>query len=468
MPDEPGVKERARLKWLGIFLVLALLRGALYAIVVPPWQHPDEPTHFEHVRIIAETGTLPAPDFVSLPMRREIAASMLRHAFWRGIPQPALDDKSLSAVGISPLGIYTLTQPQLYYVLAAVWLRPWLGRSVEFQLYVVRALSVLLNLVVVASAFFTTRLLFPKRTALYIAVLGLVVFQPTSTDIMSSVNNDALVNAFAGGFFWVTAWMFRQGVRGCATLLAILFLLGALLSKATAVAVVAAIPFGIIFYPWRGKVSVASLVGVIVVGIVLVVGVGIVLSRASDPLWKDWIALIGQYFRMDVVGTLKAMVAPGQFEKYSTTAVTVFQSFWAVFGWRHVLLSPEWYWLAGVATVAAVIGLLWRGARWLRERSRSKDDERHVAYLLFATSAVFLACSVALVRSQAVQGMSPYYSHGRYILVALVPFAILFTLGIRQWLAALLPQWWLALYLIALVGFDALGFWGYLVPFYYR
>ena len=466
--DTPHRQERVDLKWLAVFLALALLRGALYTFVVPAWQHPDEPTQFEHVLIIAETGVLPAADYVSLPIRREIAASMIQHDFWRGIPQPSLNDKTLSTVGNSPLGIYTLSQPELYYVLAAVWLRPWLGRSVDFQLYVVRAFSVFLNLLVVASAFFTTRILFPGRPTLLIAVLGLVVFQPAYTDIMSAVNNDALGNAFSAGFFLAAAWFFIRGISWRAAILAVVCLVGALLSKTTAAAVLAAVPFGLIFYPWRGKVSFRRAIGVLALGMVALAIVGSVLIRGNNQLSKDLLAWIGQYFRMDVLGTWQALTAPGQFGIYYLTAKTVFKSFWAAFGWRNVLLASEWYWLLGLVTAVAAGGLLWQAVNWLRRRAQSADDERRVAYLLLATSALILACAAAIVRSQAVQGMSLYLSHGRYIFVALVPFALLFTLGLQKWLSVLLWRWWLMAYLIALVGFDALAFWGYLVPFYYK
>jgi hypothetical protein len=466
--DTPHRQARGDLKWLAMFLAIALLRGALYTSFVPPWQHPDEPTQFEHVLIIAETGVLPAADYVSLPIRREIAASMVQHDFWRGIPQPPLNDKTLSAAGISPLGIYTLNQPELYYVLAAVWLRPWLGLSVDFQLYVVRAFSVFLNLLVVASAFFTMRILFPGRLTLLIAVLGLVVFQPAYTDIMSAVNNDALGNAFSAGFFLAAAWFFIRGISWRAAILAVVCLVGALLSKTTAVAVLAAVPFGLIFYPWRGKVSLRRAIGVLALGMVAVAVVGIVLIQGDNQLSKDLLAWIGQYFRMDVLGTWQALTAPGQYGIYYLTAKTVFKSFWAAFGWRNVLLASEWYWLLGLVTVVAAGGLLWQAVNWLRRRAQSTDDERRMAYLLFATSAVILACAAAIVRSQAIQGMSLYLSHGRYIFVVLVPFALLFTLGLKKWLSVLLRRWWLMAYLIALVGFDALAFWGYLVPFYYK
>jgi hypothetical protein len=460
-------QDRGDWKWLVAFLALALLRGGLYTIAVPPWQHPDEPTHFEHVRIISETGILPAVDYVSLPIRREIATSMVEHAFWGEKPPPQMDDKTLSTIGNSPIGIYTLAQPKLYYILAALWLRPWLDHSVDFQLYVVRSLSILLNLLVISGTFFTMRMLFPDRISLIIAVVGLVVFQPGYTDIMSSVNNDALVNAFSAGFFLAAAWFYKRGMSWGAAIFAVLCLLGALLSKTTAVAVLFAVPFGIILYPWRGKFGINRLIGVVLFGSVALAGVSIILSRADNPLLKDFLVWIGQYFRMDALGTWQVLTAPLQYEEYYLTAMTVFQSFWAAFGWRSVLLASKWYYLLMLVTAVAAAGLLWQGVDWLRRSAHRNDDERRLAYLLFAASALILACIAAILRSQAVQGASIYFSHGRYVFVALVPFALLFTLGLKKWLSGILPRWWFVVYLIALVGFDAIAFWGYLVPFYH-
>lgn len=462
-----AIDEWAYRKWLGVFLLLALLRGSLYLVVVPPWQHPDEPTHFEHVRIIAERGALPAPDFVSLPMRREIADSMVQHAFWRGIPQPALNNESLATVGISPLGIYTLTQPKLYYVLAALWLRPWLEQSVDVQLYAVRFLSVLLNLIVVASAFFTARFLFPSDLPLVVAVVGFVVFQPTLTDIMSSSNNDVLGNAFAAAFFCATAWIYQRGLTLGRGMLAILLLTGALLSKTTAVAVIAAFPIGLAFYPWRGKSHFISVFGVAAIAFVGLGGIGFVLNEANNPLVQKWLTVAGQYFRMDVLGTWQAITAPDLLEKKTQTAIIVFQSFWAVFGWRHVGLATEWYWLPLIASLTAIGGLVWCAVSWWRT-SKSSVPGRTRAYLAFAAVAVLFSAFAAVVRSDAVQGMAPYFSHGRYIFVAIVPFAILFTIGLERWLAKLFQRKWWIVFLVALASFEAIGFWGHLVPFYYR
>src|SRR5215510_413078 len=41
-------------------LILAFVQGAIYAAVVPPWQAPDEPAHFERVRAALVTEELQA------------------------------------------------------------------------------------------------------------------------------------------------------------------------------------------------------------------------------------------------------------------------------------------------------------------------------------------------------------------------------------------------------------------------
>ncbi|MEJ2211239.1 MAG: hypothetical protein P8129_19665, partial [Anaerolineae bacterium] len=87
----PGLRPlwRGRHRLLLALLILASLYGLLYLAIMPPWQHYDEPTHFEYVRLLAERKTLPQADDYDLAMRREIAASMQAHNFWSGSP-PAL------------------------------------------------------------------------------------------------------------------------------------------------------------------------------------------------------------------------------------------------------------------------------------------------------------------------------------------------------------------------------------------
>jgi hypothetical protein len=464
----PSVAGSGWKRWLWVFLAVALVCGAFSAVVVPPWQHPDEPLHFEHVSIIAQTGQLPSADYVSLPLRRVIAESMLEHSFWRNIVQPGLDDAALSAVGYTPIGVYTLAQPRLYYLVAAVWLRPWLGLPVEQQLNVVRMLAVALNLGVMCCAFFTSRILFPGRTDLALGVLGFVMFLPTQTDVMSSVNNDALANAFGALFFLALAHIFKRGWSRRGTILGLLSVAGAVLTKTTGLVLVGATLIALVVYPWTGWRGTIRAIGVAIIAL-CAISVPVMLSPAllGNPLAGDMISRLGQYLRADVVGTWRAMISPEALPLYPRTAAIVFKSFWAVYGWRHVWFPESWYWLPGAAMLLAAIGLVWRSARWVRERGWATGDSGRAGYLALALAAVALAWSLAIVRSQAVQGASLYLSHGRYALVAVAPFALLFSLSVLQWIPAARRSWGLAAYWIALIAFDAAGFWGVFLPYYY-
>ena len=59
-----------------LLLLLTLVRGIIYASVAPPWQHHNEPTHFEYASLIVKRRALPQSGDYDLEMRREIAASM--------------------------------------------------------------------------------------------------------------------------------------------------------------------------------------------------------------------------------------------------------------------------------------------------------------------------------------------------------------------------------------------------------
>jgi hypothetical protein len=96
-----------------------------------------------------------------------------------------------------------------------------------------------------------------------------------------------------------------------------------------------------------------------------------------------------------------------------------------------------------------------------------QGNHNPLPFLAFALSAVLLAWVVAIFRSLADQGMNTYLSHGRYIFVAMVPFAMLFILGLRAWVRESYQSVLSVMLILGLVVFDAVCFWGTLIPFYY-
>ncbi len=465
-------------KALAILLAFWVLQGCLYVFAVPPWQHPDEPTHFEHARLTADLGRLPAPNEVSLPLRSQITESMLRHNFWRGITQPPLNDQTLSTPYSSPLGIYTQSQPRLYYAVAAVWLAPWLGQPVDAQVYALRLLSVLLGAAVVTCAYVSARWLLPGHPYAALSAAAFIAFLPGFADIMSSVNNDALVNVLGALFFMLAALLVTHRSRWSAALGVLLLmgltLAGAVATKATGLSLVAAVPLGllamfvarvVLLSAGRRILRMAVLAlacAVLAMAVVLfVMGQGVIAPYLSGA--SDWLA---HYLRINVSGTLKSLLDP-QRVSYAFATQIVFQSFWAVFGWRHIYIAPALYGLPVAATLIAMAGLVVGGVRLLRGNLSLVSKHRLGIYGAFACAGVAVAWIAAVTRSQADQGMGPYQSHGRYAYVALVPFAILFVLGVLGLASARWQRRAAATLALVSAAFQLVCFWGFLFPYYH-
>lgn len=193
---------------LFLLLALTLLRGIVYLVVFPPWQHYDEPTHFEYVRLIAERGRLPKYGDYDVTMRQEIASSMQAAGFWKGtIPPPIpfwTDEPAW-------LGMSELDHPPLYYIMVALPQLLVQHQSAETQLYLARLTSVLLNLIVVASTYCLVTELFPERRWLPLAVATFVVLLPPFTDLMSAVNNDTGAAAAGSLLLLASARLIRRG-----------------------------------------------------------------------------------------------------------------------------------------------------------------------------------------------------------------------------------------------------------------
>ncbi|MCU1448943.1 MAG: hypothetical protein JWP02_1113 [Acidimicrobiales bacterium] len=184
---------------LVLFEVLALA----YALVVPPWQKPDEPQHMVHVEVTRLAGIgaaeklLPfkAPDprlqGVERRVERDIAASMRSTEATRWLP----NYRDAIAAGHAP-GISELTHPPLYYVVSGILLRPFGSSPVVARLAILRLLGVVMAGCVVWCCGAAGRLLFAGRGLAELpAVLAVAI--PGFVLAAGSVNNDVLSELLA-------------------------------------------------------------------------------------------------------------------------------------------------------------------------------------------------------------------------------------------------------------------------------
>ena len=209
-----GGKRRLGLLWrrrstrqYGWVLLIPFCQGLLYLVLLPPWQHYDEPTHFEYAWLIANRGHLPASSDYDIVLRREVAASMVSHQFFWNLPRPDL----LTSPEGPAIGFSELSHPPLYYFLVSVPLRFVTYLDVTSQLYVARAVSVLLFVltigIIMGVMVDLTAPSHPLRWAVPVAAASI----PSVADLMTAVNNDVGAVCIFSLFLWGVARLLRFG-----------------------------------------------------------------------------------------------------------------------------------------------------------------------------------------------------------------------------------------------------------------
>jgi hypothetical protein len=209
----PLLYNRVRKLWkehwtLGLVLLFALIHGLVYVFVVPPWQHYDEPGHFEFAWLIANRGHLPELGEFDQFMRRELAASMIERDFFRGngsLPNLLSQSEPIW------IGIPQINDRPLYYVLVAAPLRLVRTSDITFQLYLGRLVSLLLYLVTILAAYGIMTELAPLGSAWHWMVPLTIVLLPGFTDLMTALNDDAGATAFFSLFLWAGVRLIQKG-----------------------------------------------------------------------------------------------------------------------------------------------------------------------------------------------------------------------------------------------------------------
>lgn len=237
---------------LGLILLVALIHGLIYLFLVPPWQHYDEPNHFEYVWLTARGlgDALPTSEDFHPRLNLRVIESMHRHGFYNGLavpPMPVLND-NLRLPGYTQLG-----EPPLYYILAGLPGRLLPPMAVERQLYAARLVSVFLYLLTVLSGWGVARTLTLSDQPLRWLAPTLLALLPGLAELMSAVNNDALAIAAFSLFFWGSVRLLERGLN----LLDLVWVLAAAgltwFSKNTAAPALALLPVVLLFALLRGR-----------------------------------------------------------------------------------------------------------------------------------------------------------------------------------------------------------------------
>lgn len=206
--------------------LIALVNAIIWSVVIPPFQVPDEISHFGYAQYLAEHGAPPPqrPGVAQYSDEQQTALTYLRFFTIVGrSDQPALrtdaEDAALRAAlaaGPSrdgPGGASSATnQPPLYYALQAVpyWLSP--SHDILFRLQMMRLLSALLAALTVLCVFLFLRELLPGTPWAWTVGALAVAFQPSFMFISAGVHGDNLLYLASAAVLLALARAFRRGL----------------------------------------------------------------------------------------------------------------------------------------------------------------------------------------------------------------------------------------------------------------
>lgn len=240
-------------RWLLLVFLVGFMHAGAYALLVPLWQAPDEPGHYEVACLLSQVKRALTGDDLSLPLQRDILANLAQHEFWTQVhaPQPAplplafADDPFLARSG-RQVG----DEPPLYYLIPALICRT--GLPIEAHVRLIRLFGALLfGLTGVAAVWGVSKEssqigehlaragspappIYPSTHLPFLPFLPLlIILLPMPAFIAGSANNDALAMLTATAVFAAVLRAQRFGLtwrRGAGL---ILLLLLALASKKT-------------------------------------------------------------------------------------------------------------------------------------------------------------------------------------------------------------------------------------------
>jgi hypothetical protein len=209
-----------------ICALIALLNGAAWSIITPPFQGRDEPDHFAYVQQLAKTGTLPHALAPGESEYSPAEASALAGVHQTGIKlspevraiSSTSEQRTLmsdlkggqSTTGSGSAGVAT-SEPPLYYAIQTVPYALGAGNTLT-QLELMRLTSALMAAVTALLIFFFIREVLPSVP--WAATIGAAcaAVQPLFGFMSGTLNPDTLLYLLSAAVFLCLARGFRRGL----------------------------------------------------------------------------------------------------------------------------------------------------------------------------------------------------------------------------------------------------------------
>jgi len=446
-------------RWLTVLALVAALRVMLYAGLIPPWQGPDEPKHYEYVALLDRLHRSLNPSDVNLALERQIIDSLAEFRYWEYWGRPTPEALPVNFVQIWGPSSTLLQRAPLYYV--TIWPIYHVVRDLPLalQLLMLRLSGLLFFVPTIWFCWALAKEIYPNRLDLAVGAALVVTWLPQFTAENSILSNDALAYLIGATIAFVAVGGITRG-WSLRRLLGLVILLGiGFLIKRTVVLLLPLVLVALLLGTWtRGGLT---------RGVILALPV---LGGGSVALWRIPALLIRiNHLALDYPTQLTEITNRSHYTAsalplYGTYASWLYDSFWAYLGWAARPAPSVTYQILLVVTVWAVLGALYIVLRGRIGIVRLKSTSRRAV----------LVCLLGVIG--AALGAMLFYSlyfnpravpQGRYLFPLIGPIAVVLVGGI----AALWPsrgQRWCVPVLVTLtVAFDVWYVAGFMVPYFY-
>ena len=201
--------------WLTLLVGFTLARGIVLAFLVPPWQAPDEPGHYEYARLVLAHGLDVLSDDRDIFLQQTIIADLARSDFWANVraltPNP-LPTTFYTDPFLARSGSQVGDEPVDYYCLLSLLWRVWPKANIREQLLIGRLFSTILLVLAVLLTAWAATTGWPADHKLQFALPAFVVFQPMAAFMGAALNNDVLALLLGTLGSAIGIWAVRRGL----------------------------------------------------------------------------------------------------------------------------------------------------------------------------------------------------------------------------------------------------------------
>jgi 4-amino-4-deoxy-L-arabinose transferase-like glycosyltransferase len=428
---------------LAALLAAVGIVGVAWALLAPPFQSPDENSHFGYAQFVSERFELPGKTGRPIFSREQLLAqdrsnsdqtaavaatkpewSKKAYERWQAAERKLPDSARGDGGGPNPAS----TNPPLYYLYEAPAYLVASGGDIFDRLYAMRIWSVLLLLVTTVAAWLLAGELFGPVRSLQLTAAAVAGLQPMVTFISASVTPDGMLFALWSLAFWLGVRILKRGLRlpDAVALFAVVGL--AVVTKATSYALLPAalcvLAVGTARLQGARRRTALALCAAALLGFVVPVGAWLASARALDrPAVNEVNAAPGRTlptvtsFNVRELGSYiwQFYLPRLPFEKRFGGMPNLpvwniwLKGGWGRFGWLEVKFPPIVYALLAAFTVAVLAG-----AALALVRSLPAIDWALAAF--FAIAALALLTGLHWTEFRTLVGESGPFNQGRYLL----------------------------------------------------